>query len=231
MIEIIPAILPQDFDELYQKVGLVKTSAHLIQVDICDGIFVPSKTWPYRGEKDSFLKIQKQEDGMPYWEEVDYELDLMIKNAHKKFLDLVTLGPKRIVFHIEAEDDGFLDFLKNLDIYYKENIEIGIAINTQTSLESIKEFVPYVSYIQCMGIEHIGVQGSTPDERVYDQIRSIRVQYPDLPISVDGSVNNQNIDKLIHSGATRLVIGSAIFNTTIPEEEYNYFTSIIDEYN
>jgi pentose-5-phosphate-3-epimerase len=35
---------------------------------------------------------------------------------------------------------------------------------------------------------------------------------PEMPISVDGSVNKETAHALVEAGATRLVIGSAIFD-------------------
>jgi pentose-5-phosphate-3-epimerase len=45
-MEIIPAILPRDFAEIEEKVELIKGLCPLVQIDICDGKFVTSTTWP-----------------------------------------------------------------------------------------------------------------------------------------------------------------------------------------
>ena len=63
-----------------------------------------------------------------------------------------------------------------------------------------------------MGIEIIGKQRQAFDKRVIDQIKTVRALAPELPISVDGSVNADTAQKLVTAGATRLVIGSAIFD-------------------
>jgi ribulose-phosphate 3-epimerase len=91
--------------------------------------------------------------------------------------------------------------------------EIGIAVGTNTSIEKVFPLVNSVDFIQCMGIENIGFQGQDFDERVLGQIRKLKAEFPDLIISVDGSVTLETAPKLIEAGATRLVIGSAIFNT------------------
>ena len=48
MAEIIPAILPEDTDDLREKLSLISGIAPLVQIDVCDGKFTPTKTWPYR---------------------------------------------------------------------------------------------------------------------------------------------------------------------------------------
>ena len=39
-----------------------------------------------------------------------------------------------------------------------------------------------------MGIEHIGFQGQDFDDRVLEQIKTLREKFPDLIISVDGEL-------------------------------------------
>ena len=63
-----------------------------------------------------------------------------------------------------------------------------------------------------MGIEKIGFQGEPFDERVLDQIKALRKQFPEVTISVDGAVDFDTAPELIEAGANRLVAGSAIFN-------------------
>ena len=42
---------------------------------------------------------------MPFWQDVDYELDLMVSDAVQNFDLYSKLSPKRIIFHIEAVGD------------------------------------------------------------------------------------------------------------------------------
>ncbi|NCU28940.1 MAG: hypothetical protein EOM85_04725, partial [Candidatus Moranbacteria bacterium] len=99
------------------------------------------------------------------------------------------------------------------DPYTKDNVEIGLAINTTTNISKLDKFINHIDFVQCMGIENIGFQGQPFDERVLEQISSIHKKYPEIPVSVDGSVNEQTAQKLIDSGATRLVTGSALLRT------------------
>ncbi len=49
MIEIIPAIIAKSFEDLKEKMALVDGLAQTVQLDVCDGKFVPSQCWPYIG--------------------------------------------------------------------------------------------------------------------------------------------------------------------------------------
>ncbi len=216
MIEIIPAVMPKNFEDLKEKVSQVRGSAKTVQVDFCDGEFVKNKTWPYFDrDSQSLANILEEKEGMPFWEEVDYEFDIMVSNSHKNFDNFLRLGPKRVVFHLEAEGerDSFLEFIESIDVYVRDVVQIGIAINTTTPVEEIFPFINHIDFVQCMGIEHIGRQGEPHDEKVISHIKTIHEKYPDVAISVDGAVNFDTAGALLDAGATRLVVGSAIFDS------------------
>jgi ribulose-phosphate 3-epimerase len=229
MTEIIPAVLVENFNELREKLAPYVNVLTMVQIDVCDGNFVDSVSWPMHSEDESSItNIINEEEGMPYWDKMDFEFDLMVKNAHKHFDFFSKLGAKRIIFHIEAEDDQEVlkEFLEALDMYTREDIQIGIALNTTTSINKIKPFISSVDFIQCMGIEKIGFQAQEFDERVLDQIKMIRSLYPEIIISVDGSVNKNTAPPLIKAGANRLVIGSALGESHDVKESIKYFESL-----
>lgn len=62
-IEIIPAILPRDFAELEDKASLVQGAVKTVQIDVCDGQFVPNATWPYKKHDDTFEKLLSEDFG------------------------------------------------------------------------------------------------------------------------------------------------------------------------
>lgn len=227
MIEVIPAIMPQNIGELRGKASIVASFAKTVQLDFCDGVFVATKTWPFNG-KDvmAYNDIVSEESGLPYWETINYEFDLMVKNATEQFDRLLKLGPNRLVFHVEAEDN-LLSFLENLDPYYKNTLEIGVALNTTTDVEVLRPFLPHIQFVQCMGIEIIGKQRQQFDTRVLDQITKVRAIAPNIPISVDGAVNRSTAHDLVQAGATRLVIGSALFDEIDTQGAIEDFRNLI----
>jgi len=217
MTEVIPAILAKSFEEVSESIAHFVNVATVVQIDICDGSFVPSTSWPYNDIRSHNTKhidsILDEEAGMPFWDSMDFEFDLMVRDASKQFELWCRLGAKRMVFHLEAEENSnneFKEFLEGLDMYTKENIDIGLAINVDTSVDALSPFISHIDFVQCMGIEHIGMQGEPFDERVLDQIKELRLKYPELIISVDGSVNINTARELVKAGANRLIIGSAL---------------------
>jgi len=228
MTEVTPAVLAEDFSELNEKLAKFVNITKMVQIDVCDGKFVPSISWPM-GQRDggSIERILNEEEGLPFWEQLDFEFDLMVLNAHKNFDFFARLGVKKIIFHLEAEtEDSFKEFLESLDPYFKDNIEIGLAINTTTDIKKLDQFINHVDFIQCMGIENIGFQGEPFDEKVLNQIKEIRAKYPEIKISVDGSVNENTAPLLVKAGANRLIVGSALMQSCDIREKIKEFENL-----
>ncbi|MDH5442676.1 MAG: hypothetical protein OEX08_03725, partial [Candidatus Nomurabacteria bacterium] len=102
-IEIIPAIMPNSYNDLLEKSGQVSDVVSIVQIDVMDGIFVPEKTWPYVDSADEhFARMINEEEGLPNAEKIDYELDLMIQSPDTDFDKWVALQPRRIIVHIES---------------------------------------------------------------------------------------------------------------------------------
>ncbi|PCI30359.1 hypothetical protein COB55_00120 [Candidatus Wolfebacteria bacterium] len=207
MTEIIPAIIPKSFDDLRENVSKVSSFVPLVQIDIVDGVFVPSKGWPYT---DSQTNIS-EDTAVLHLLGVAFEVDLMVTSPEDVVLQWVDAGASRIIIHIESTDnmDKTIEVIRNTDT----SVEIGIAINTDTEVDRLSEFIPKIDFVQCMGIAKIGYQGQPFDERVISQIRALKSKYADIIISVDGGVTLDTAPKLIEAGASRLVSGSAIFKS------------------
>lgn len=233
-MEIVPAILVRSFNELKDKLSFVSHLSGVVHVDFCDGHFVTAETWPYTyggfEEDIHVLHILNEEEGMPYWDTMDFEFDLMVKNPHLVLDNFIKLGAKKIIFHIESvKDTGeFLEFIEGLDMYTRENTQLGMAINTTTDVSLIKPFLIHMDFVQCMGIAHIGRQGEPFDERVFDQIKKIREMDPEILIAVDGSVNMATAPTLVDLGVRKLVVGSAILDDSDPVSVIEEMRSLVD---
>lgn len=232
-MEIIPAIMPIDRTDLENKVSQVRGLVPLVQIDIMDGSFVPNKSWPYwnDGYSDDFQEILNEDSGLPYWDEMDYEVDLMVSNPEAVIDDWIAAGVLRIIVHYESLKDPLAFFESLRQKFPKDGgslltIEIGLAIKTTTPIHHIFNLIEYVDFVQCMGIEKIGFQKQSFDDRVIGHIEALREAYPDLIISVDGGVNFDTAQELIEAGVDRLVSGSAIFESVNPLEAIEHFRSL-----
>lgn len=232
MIEIIPALIPKSFTELQEKMSLVSGLVPLVQIDVMDGIFVPEKSWPYMRSVDhDFADILKEIKSFPFWEELDYEVDLMVSNPERVWEDWLIAGAKRIILHVESAQDP-LSLIREMKKKLPGSdsflyTEVGIALNIDTPNEKIYDLVPEVDFVQFMGIEKIGFQGQPFSEKVLEKIADLRGKYPNVTISVDGGVNKKSAPDLIKQGVTRLVAGSAIFETKDIAETLEDFQNLI----
>src|SRR3990167_9116950 len=97
-IEIIPAIVPQSFKDLQEHLLPLKGIIRHAQVDIVDGHYAKGKTWPYR-DRATFDKIVQQEHGLPFWDTIDFQFDLMIQNPHLVLPEYIQAGATQLVLH------------------------------------------------------------------------------------------------------------------------------------
>ncbi len=214
--------MPKDLQDLEDKACLVYKNVKTIQLDLMDGEYVEAKTWPY------FLKNVEDLDGimngkvLPFAENVEYELDLMVMSPERDLKKFVAMRPKRIIFHARSIEDhkSFIEIMNSF-VNLREEIEVGVAIGPDESLEFADELIRNTDFVQIMGIQNIGNQGESFDESVFAQIENLRAKYPNVILSIDGGVNLDNAKRLKDAGVDRLVSGSTIFGSENKEEVIN----------
>jgi ribulose-phosphate 3-epimerase len=226
--ELIPACMPKDFEEIQETTSLVLGYVKTIQLDLMDGKYVPEKTWPFMFENDYHLEdLKKEDEGLPYWEQINYELDLMVERPELNIEKWLSLGASRIIFHYASINDW--EIIKNIDLVVRDFTEIGVAITIYDNLDDIFTLIEekVVDFVQVMGIARIGFQGEHFDGRSLDIIRTLREKYPEMTISIDGGVSEYTIPDLRDAGVNRFVSGSGVFGHGIVGENIEYLSSII----
>ena len=213
MVEIIPAVLPKDFKELEAALGRVAGVAPVVQVDVVDGVFATSKTWPY-GDEARFEKICLGDEGLPLWDSFDFQFDLMLERPEAEVQKYVDAGASSVVVH--ATSTGALEALRALKARNEEvgedfHVAAGVALLPTASLEDLESFASLYDFVQVMGIDREGFQGEGFDTKAITLVQGIHTKYPTLVVQVDGAVNAGDIDALVRAGASRLVVGSALF--------------------
>lgn len=222
MNNIVPAILPNTFEEL--EVGLARLvgGPTYVQLDVCDGMFVTSRTWPLNPrDRAHFAEIIKGDEGLPYWQDFNFEVDLMVHNPEKHVGQWVAAGVDRVVFHLESRHSW-----SELTDAVGDTAEVGLAIDLDPPYEKLSQYVSKVDYLQVMGITRLGRQGTELDERVYALIERVRHDFPDVTLQVDGGVTLENAKSLLDAGVDRLVVGSAIVRDVSPQDAYRRFVDL-----
>ncbi len=218
-IEIIPAIMPNSFQDLEDHMGVVAEAVPLVQVDVMDGIYVPSRGWPHPGSYD-FEELVQHRCDLPYLSELELEVDLMVATPEREAVRWIRAGARRVIIHYRSVDDIFnpIRAVREHTVPADSPLatEVGLAIDPDQTVEELEEVIPFVDYIQCMGIENVGYQGEGLSSRALSTIAALRRKHPDLIISVDGGVKIDNAVSLVEAGANRLAVGSAIWESEDP---------------
>ncbi len=203
MKQIIPALITSDenpendFEELKAKFKKLEPFlagfGNWIQIDITDGKFVPAKT------------AVSLEDLRYFTERANVEFHLMIDKPEETAGEWARLGPKRIIFHIEAA----ADVLKILTICRENGVEAALALNPETPNALVLPWINNVDMITFLGV-HPGRGGQEFIPGVLDKIKSLRRAFPSVKIEIDGGVKAANIDGLKNTGVDVFVVGSGI---------------------
>ena len=210
MVDIVPAVMPRSLVDMRNKMERVKSAVSMVQIDIMDGKFVESVSWPYiDGGMDEFREFVRDGEGFPFWDEIDFSVDLMVENPKDVVTDWVRVGADRVLVHIES--------IENYDVQIPElremlsDVQFGIAINTDTDNAILAPYVDQIDLVQCMGISKIGYQGQAFDDRVVGKIGFFK----DLgvAVSVDGGVSLATAPALKEAGADILVSGSTVYGS------------------
>jgi len=205
MRKVVPAVIPTSKRHLDTTLEKCADFADEVQVDIVDGVFAGEASWPYNQNIPLDTCIVDIN-----FHEIPVELDLMIQNPEETLPLWIQTGAKKIVIHANSTQK-LPDIVEDCAA---RAVHLGIALTNDTDLSVLESVdMQHVDYIQLMGIETIGLQGQSFDTRVLDRIREIKNLYPQTPISIDGSVNQQTIAKLAEAGADRFVSGSAILKS------------------
>lgn len=215
-MHIVPAIIPKEFSDIPGKLELVKGVADTVQIDIVDGMFAPNKTWPYIGDHGEIGDILREDTGLPFWEDFEFEFDLMVGKPAEAVPFWVRAGASRVIVHVESIE---ANALSDLIHEWKHTVDVGLALKPSTPNSVLDTFLHEVSFVQCMGNDKISFGGVPLDEKlVLPKIADLRTRYPELTISIDIGVNFDTAPLLIEAGANRLVAGSAVFGRANPAE-------------
>lgn len=190
MIDVIPGILEKDWQEIERRIALVAPHVSWVHIDVADNTLVPNTT---------FLDFPKLSQSP------QFEAHLMVVHPEKYIKPLADAGFKRLIVHVEAQDPRLF-----FDQAQYEHVEVGIAIDGPTELEQVEPFLEEVDCVLVMMIE-AGFSGQELQPENIEKIKAIHQGFPDLPIEVDGGINDSTAKLVKDAGATRLVSTSFLF--------------------
>ncbi len=195
-IEIVPSILSADLTRLGEQVREAeKAGADRIQVDVMDGHFVPNLTFGA-----GMVQAVRSLTDLPI------EAHLMVERPDLFIQSFARAGATLIMVQVEATSLLY----RNVERIKGLNVKAGVAINPATSLETLREIVPYLDMVNVMTVEP-GFGGQSFIAHSPDKIRRLREMAPELEIEVDGGIDAETAPLAVKAGATVLVAGNAVF--------------------
>lgn len=202
-----PSTMCLDYENLKQEIkDLEDAGIDIFHNDIMDGCFVPNITL---GMYD--LKLIRKYTDKPI------DVHLMIKDPSEKVDWFIKEGVDIIYIHPEAGNN----ILKTLCHIKESGIKCGIAINPETSVESIEYLLDTCDYVMVMSV-HPGFAGQKFVEEVMDKIKLLGQlkKKHNFVLTLDGACSPLKIKECSALGVDGFVLGtSALFGKDRPYKD------------
>jgi ribulose-phosphate 3-epimerase len=207
-MRIAPSLLSADFSRLADEVAMCEAGgADWLHVDVMDGCFVPNLTF---GSK--VIATVRKLTRLPL------DVHLMVVEPEKYFDDFAKAGANGLTIHVEAAPH----LHRQLQRIRELGCTAGVALNPATSLETVREAIPYIDLLLVMTVNP-GFGGQEFIEESVGKVERARRMLDDArsraTLEVDGGVNRATIARVADAGADTFVAGNAIFSASSPQQE------------
>ncbi|MBP2058460.1 ribulose-phosphate 3-epimerase [Lactobacillus colini] len=207
---IAPSILNADSLNLrYQIQEAVNAGIVRFHIDIMDGHFVPNLSFGPQLVSDFKRDFQN----------IKLEVHLMSNNPKDLVPMFVKSGADIIELHYESMSENKLKYWIN---YLKEkNVKVGLVLNPDTDINVVKKFSTQIDQVLVMSV-YPGFGGQKFISESVVKIQKLKEILDDnIPIEVDGGINEETAKMVINVGATILVAGSFIFGSDNIRQQVN----------
>jgi len=197
-VKLLPSVLSADFSNIAADLAsCAEAGASIIHVDVMDGHYVPNITF------GPFIVA-----AMRRATELVLDVHLMISDPVAYAPSFREAGADAITIHVEAV--GPRDLGAAIEAVRATGAKVGLALNPDTDPRLWLERIAAVDQVMLMTV-YPGFGGQAFIPEVRDHIRLVRDACPELPIQVDGGINEETIPLVTADGADRLVAGNAFF--------------------
>lgn len=207
---VLPSLLLCDFGDLKGETErLAAAGTKVLHLDVMDGHFVPNMTYA--------MPIV---EGLRRHTEIPLDVHLMISDPMAYAKPMVDSGADLLTFHVEAVQDAAETAQQIAEL----GVGVGIALNPDTPLASIKSAMPFVDMALVMSV-NAGFGGQKFNPIALEKLRALRHGFPDVLLQIDGGIDETTIGPARSAGCDLFVVGSAIFK----KESYREAISELDK--
>ena len=208
-VEIIPAILTSDPQELKQLINEAEGVVEGVQIDILDGQFAKNKTI----DPSIFQTIETK---------LNLDFHLMTKEPVDWIEKSTRVSAKRIIGQVEMMENQ-MEFIEKV---IETGTLVGLAVDIATPVSDLDpEVIMSLDAILVMSVP-AGFSGQKFDDRVFQKIKKLNKKREEgnlkYKICVDGGVTTDNAEKLVEAGADELFIGKRLFEGDLKENIEGY---------
>ena len=213
MVEVSTSILGVEKENCLQTFYDIEAAkTDYFHIDVMDGEFV---------ENNNTDKMYEYATQIRNINNTPMDVHLMCKDVKKFVEEYISLEPNIITFHIEAIEQKE-EVIKMINYIKGNNVKVGIAINPNTGIEKIIDYLPYVHMVLVMTVEPgKGGQDLIPETliKVYALKEIIDEKGVEIDIEVDGGINEKTAKAAKLAGSNILVAGSYIIKSDNYQEK------------
>jgi ribulose-phosphate 3-epimerase len=207
--EVAPSLYAADFTRLGAQIeALLEAGCRIFHFDVGDGHFIPPVTIGPVVLR-SIAPMIHDAGGV-------IDCHLMVADPAHHFPEFASSGADSVTFHVEAAEDprGVGAAARAL------GLAVGVAFNPDTVVADAVAFAHAAGaeLILCMSIVP-GYSGQPFLPESYARIAEL-ADLVELPIQVDGGVDEENVAAVRTAGAAVFVAGSAVFADPDPAAAY-----------
>ncbi len=191
-VAVIPGVLEATAAETNRTAGPLAAASEWIHVDVADGVLVPNTALPEPADARA-VKIDAVS-----------EAHLMVERPERYVSAWIRTGARRLIAHVEAADPAaFLRAVKAAKARTPK-LEGWLAVDEPTSVSKLTRYLGRVDGVTVMAVP-AGFSGQSFHPAVLAKITKLKQLKPNLPVEVDGGVNETTAPAARAAGADRLV--------------------------